>query len=441
MSESPFAALDLAAVARMLSQLTDRGPDWAEGYFERLEEVELPAGEEGPGLLVRREEGLAVRLVRGGDVWLAARDGIDPDAFSDAVRHVARVLPTATYPTPSLAVAPWEGGAEAPEVLAFPSLVLRAVRQRRAAFPLALTVRRHRRWLQVVGGGKVVPEAQRESFYSVVAETARGRRGALYPDLGEARAEELAEVLVSAFRGRDATPPEPCRGPVVLAPAAAAVLLHEAVAHALEADLLAVGGDPEAAVGVELGGAAVNVLDDPSTAPEPVRRTSDDEGQPVRRRWLLREGVVAEPLADGRWSAGSELLAPGAARRGGRHDLPAPRSYHLELLPGELDADALLADADGGLYLPAATSGDLDPVSGIFRLRFAGGFRLRGGALAEPVGPCRLAGRVADVLAAVVGVGAEARPAGAGWCAKGGQKMPVWATAPALRLEGVEVTP
>ena len=29
--------------------------------------------------------------------------------------------------------------------------------------------------------------------------------------------------------------------------------------------------------------------------------------------------------------------------------------------------------------------------------------------------------------------------AGAGWCAKGGQKLPVWATAPALRLEAVTV--
>jgi len=438
---SPFADLDRAAVARALSQMVDRPGDWADAYFERLEEVELPAGEAGPGLLARREEGLAVRLMRGGDVWLAARDGIGPDAFADALRHVARVLPSAATPTPSLAVAPWDGAAAAPEVLAFPSLVLRGVRRRRAAFPLALTVRRHRRWLQVVGSGKVVAEAQRECFYSVVAQTSRGRRGALFPGLGEVQAEELADDLVSAFRGRDATSPEAWRGPVILAPAAAAVLLHEAVAHALEADLLALGGDPEAAVGVSLGAAALNVLDDPATAPETVRRDSDDEGQPVRRRWLLRAGTVAEPLADARWSAGSELLAPGAARRGGRHDLPAPRSYHLELLPGELAAAALLAEADGGLFLPAAESGSLDPLSGVFRLHFAGGSRVRGGELAEPVGRCRLLGRVADLLAAVVGVGDEARPAGAGWCAKGGQKMPVWATAPALLLEGVEVTP
>jgi predicted Zn-dependent protease len=60
---------------------------------------------------------------------------------------------------------------------------------------------------------------------------------------------------------------------------------------------------------------------------------------------------------------------------------------------------------------------------------------------AEPVGPCRLTGTVADLLAAVAAVGDRVRPAGAGWCAKGGQKLPVWATAPSLLLENVEVTP
>jgi hypothetical protein len=52
-----------------------------------------------------------------------------------------------------------------------------------------------------------------------------------------------------------------------------------------------------------------------------------------------------------------------------------------------------------------------------------------------------LRGQVADLLTRVTAVGNEARPAGAGWCAKGGQKLPVWATAPALRLEGVDLTP
>jgi len=434
----PFADLDRAAVGRALSQIADRPHDLADVYFERVEEIELPAEEGAPGVRARREEGLAVRLVRDGSTWLAARDEITPQAFAEALRQVARALPTAAYPEPRLDLAPWPGRPEAPELAELASRVERAVRAHHVAFPARLAVRRHRRAVQVIAG-PLIPEPERESFYSCSAEMPWGRYGALLPALGEAEAEAVASSLVELFRARQASPPAPFRGIVVLGPGAAAVFLHEAVAHALEADLLALSGNPEAAVGVRLGSAALSVLDDPGAAPEGVRRRTDDEGNEVRRRWLLRSGEVQQPLADARWARDSEVLLPGAARRGDRHSPPGPRSTHLELLPGESADDDLLADADGGLYLAEAGRGALDPLSGTFWLEALCGHRIRGGMATEATGPCRLAGRVADLLAAVTAVGATSRPAGAGWCAKGGQKLAVWATAPAIRLEGVEV--
>jgi predicted Zn-dependent protease len=227
----------------------------------------------------------------------------------------------------------------------------------------------------------------------------------------------------------------------VLGPAAVAVLLHEAVAHALEADTLAQGGNPEAAVGVTMAAACLDVLDDPAAAPEGVRRSTDDEGAVVVRRWLLRGGVVEQPLADALWARTSPVLLPGAGRRGTRHLPPGPRSSHLEVLAGETAPDDLLAGAEEGLYFAEASRGSLDPLSGEFVLQLPYGRRFRRGGLHEAVGPCSLRGRVSDLLTRVTAVGNTSRPAGAGWCAKGGQKLPVWATAPALRLEGVEVTP
>src|SRR5262249_59213052 len=106
---------------------------------------------------------------------------------------------------------------------------------------------------------------------------------------------------------------------------------------------------------------------------------------------------------------------------------------HLGPLPGETAEAALCAEAEGGLYLEEASRGALDPLSGEFVLAFPYARRIHGGAPAEVVGPCRLAGRVADLLHRVTAVGRETRSAGAGWCAKGGQKLPGWATAPAPR--------
>ncbi|HEY4590140.1 MAG TPA: metallopeptidase TldD-related protein, partial [Thermoanaerobaculia bacterium] len=244
---------------------------------------------------------------------------------------------------------------------------------------------------------------------------------------------------VALFRARQAPPPAPFRGPVVLAPHTVAVLLHEAVAHALEADTLAQGGNPEAAVGVAMAAPCLDVLDDPASAPEGARRTTDDEGAAAVRRWLLRGGVVEQPLADALWARTSPVFLPGAGRRGTRHLPPGPRSSHLEILPGEASEADLLAGAAEGLFLPEASRGALDPLTGEFALHLPYARRFRRGALAETVGPCVLRGRVADLLTRVAAVGSQAKPAGAGWCAKGGQKLPVWATAPALRLEDVEV--
>ena len=190
-----------------------------------------------------------------------------------------------------------------------------------------------------------------------------------------------------------------------------------------------------------MGSPLLDVFDDPGSAPETVRRDADDEGFPVVRRCLLRAGVVEQPIADTAWARRSDVLVAGGGRRSNRHQPPAPRSWHLELVPGKHSLRELLADAEDGLYLPEADRGRLDPLTGEFVLHFPYGRRIRHQAPGPPVGPCRLRGQVRDLLENVAGVGSQAQAAGAGWCAKGGMKLPVWATCPELRLEGVEVRP
>ena len=51
-----------------------------------------------------------------------------------------------------------------------------------------------------------------------------------------------------------------------------------------------------------------------------------------------------------------------------------------------------------------------------------------------------LRGRLVDLLGQVRAVGGTAVTAGAGWCAKGGQKLPVFAACPEILLVGVEVS-
>ncbi len=433
-----FASIETLPIARSLAQIADHEDDLAEVYLERIEEIGVAEGRWSPGLSVRREQGFAVRLVRGDTTWLAARDGFDGEQFAAALRQAARALPTASYTIPRLEVPPVEAPISAPEVLEFDSLVRRAVSRHHVAFPLRIDSRRHRREIQIVGT-RLVPETQAELYYSCRIELPWGVHGAVLSALDRDAAEQLAVSLVERFRGSKASAVEAGAYPVVLGPAAAAVFLHEAVAHALETDTLSLEGPPEAAIGLELGSSELSVLDDPGGAPSAVRRDTDDEGMPVVRRWLLLDGQVRQPLADRLAARTSDELIPGAGRRSNRYLPPVPRSTHLELLPGENSEAQLLERCEGGLYLPEATSGSLDPHTGEFRVRVPYGRRIEGGRLGGVVGGVEISGRVAALLGAVSGVGSEAVATGAGWCAKGGQRMPVWATTPPLALADVEV--
>ncbi len=440
MLDAPFTQLDTAGIARSLTQIADQPADLADAFFERIETVELPPPDQAPGFRVWRETGLAVRLQREGRTWLAGRDQISADVFQNALRRVARAMPRAPYPLPELETEQWSTPPEAPEVLTFPTAVSQALRTHHVDFPVQLTVRRHRRWVRVIGT-HLASGTEGESFYSCDAVMPWTRYGCLLDELSHEKAEDLARRLVNLYHTRDAEPPAPWCGVVILGASATAVLLHEAVAHALEADTLAQGGHPEASLGVRMGSRLLNVFDDPSSAPSGVQRTADDEGFPVVRRCLLRAGVVEQPLCDTAWTRRSDRLTAGAGRRGNRHLPPGPRSSHLELVAGELSRKDLLADAEGGLYLPEADQGRLDPVTGKFVLRFPYGRRIQNQVPGSPVGPCWMRGQVSDLLDKIAGIGAQTFAAGAGWCAKGGVKLPVWATCPEIRIQGVEIGP
>jgi predicted Zn-dependent protease len=433
-----FLDADTGTLARCLTQVSDDPAALVEAFFERTEVMALaPRGESVP-LQVWREDGFSVRLVSREETFLVSRDGIDGSTFLEALRHAARRMAQGLRPPPLLRAVPPPPPPRAEEARAFVAAVERRLRERRLAFPLALETRRHRRSIQVVGRDFAC-EPESEDFWSVRATVGGAPWGVLLPDLGAASVAAVAASLAALFRSRGAPAPPTARRDLLLGPSAAAVLLHEAVAHALEVDTLALTGEPERAIGHRIGSAVLDLLDDPRSGPDGLRRRTDDEGTPALRRWLLRRGVIEQPLADRWWARRSQALYPGAARRQSRHWLPAPRSLHLELLPGPLPLAELAAAVDDGVYAPEASHGFLDPVSGVFELRFPYGRLLRRGKATDRVGGFRLRAGVADLLARVASAGREVALAGAGWCAKGGQRLPVWSTTPGLLLEGVEV--
>lgn len=432
----PLLASDVAAPAAALTRLAERGAPALEAFFERMETVEvLPRG--APARVrLRREQGLAVRRIENGGSRLASSDAISGPAFAACCDRAGSAGRSIGSAPPRIATGRWPA-LRLSEIERAESRLTRAVNRRRVGFPMEVTVRRHRRQVQVIRG-PVAAAPQFEEYYSMQAATSWGVWGGLLPSLADEDLDPVAILLVDRMRARSLPAQPLAHGVVVLGPNAAAVLLHEIVAHLLEADTLALTGAPEQAVGLKLGSSELDVVDDPRSAPVGCERTTDDEGAAVIARWLLRRGRVRQPLADLAWAERCPGLVPGGARRASRHRLPGPRTAHLELLPGAAPERDLFAEAAGGLYIGEFDRGALDPFNGRCVLHAPCGRRIGASGPVDYTGPIEIRSSAVDLLAAVAAVGDRPTTGGAGWCAKDGALLPVWARCPSIRLEGLE---
>ncbi len=227
------------------------------------------------------------------------------------------------------------------------------------------------------------------------------------------------------------------RHTVLLAPAAAAVLFHELLAHPLEGDLLRRGASPLAGrQGELLFTLAVDVDDDPLARRLPGSFAIDDEGFRARRRPLVRDGVLVGLLCD-RATAAALGGEPGNARRAGVHAPPRPRVSNLVVRGGTGDPDTLRAEAD--IEVASLSGGTVEPRTGLVSLAVRSASTLRRGRRAEALAPFEIRGTVAALLAAVTALAgpgeASAEP---GWCSKDGEVVPTGAVAPWALLSGVE---
>ena len=267
---------------------------------------------------------------------------------------------------------------------------------------------------------------------------------------------DLAEVThADGHRALTAWPPSPDTEPdgtapeqqanarvgkarVLLAPAAAAVLLHELIGHPLEGDLLLRGASPwSGRQGERLMQLRLSVTDDPTRTDLPGGFSADDEGEAARRRELLADGVLVGALAD-RESAAALGVLPGNARRATVHVHPRPRMSNL--VAHAADPLPHPPRHEAAIEVMTLASGTMEPASGSILLHVRTAFALRRGERHRTLVPFTLVGSVAAVRAGMLAAAEPTLPvAEPGWCAKEGEIVPTGAVAPWLLLAGLEV--
>lgn len=226
---------------------------------------------------------------------------------------------------------------------------------------------------------------------------------------------------------------------VVLAAEAGGTMIHEAVGHGLEADLVQKGLSVFAGrVGQAVASSLITVVDDATLPGWRGSYGCDDEGTPSGRTLLVDHGILRGFLHD-RFTAGRGQAAPtGNGRRQSYAHRPIPRMSNTMILPGTSEPADILASVANGLYVVRMGGGQVNTVNGDFVFEINEAYFIRNGALAEPVRGATLIGNAPEVLKAIDMVGSDSG-SGIGTCGKDGQGVPVADAQPTLRIPEITV--
>ncbi|MEM7253351.1 MAG: TldD/PmbA family protein [Pseudomonadota bacterium] len=239
---------------------------------------------------------------------------------------------------------------------------------------------------------------------------------------------------------------------VVLSPDQMILQLHESIGHPLELDRIL--GDERNYAGRsfvtldmigahQYGSPLLNVTFDPGVSGELASYQFDHAGTKATRRYLIKDGVLVQPLG-GRSSgyrAGQSALGNERAQNWNRP--PIDRMANLNIEPGDSSFESLIAAVDDGVWMRTNSSWSIDDSRNKFQFGCEWAQRIRGGQLREVVRKPNYRGRSADFWRNLSGVGNQDTwdVLGTPNCGKGepNQIIRVGHAAPACLFHHVEV--
>jgi TldD protein len=283
---------------------------------------------------------------------------------------------------------------------------------------------------QAVRGGDV--QSSHESFSvanrgfdSVLGHEERARKSAR-------RAHELL----------DAEPVAAGVYTVIADPSLAGVFVHEAFGHLSEADFVFENQDAQKMMrmGRKFGRPLLNIADSGIEEPSGALLGThgyDDEGTPMKRTQLVKEGVLVGRLHSRETAAKMKEDPTGSARAQDYRHPPLVRMRNTFIEPGTTPFEDMISDVKLGLYACKSAGG----MTCLGQFSFSSGYAhvIRDGKIGEMVRDVVLSGNIFDTLGNVVAVGDDFKWENSGRCGKNGQAMPVGIGSPHIRIENVVV--
>lgn len=235
---------------------------------------------------------------------------------------------------------------------------------------------------------------------------------------------------------------QPAKGgsmPVVLHSSAGGTMIHEAVGHGLEADIVLEGMSVyKDRIGQQVANELITVIDDGTIPGKRGSAGFDDEGEPTKHNVLIENGILKTYLHD-RLSAMKMNASPtGNGRRESYRQRPIPRMTNTIIAPGTDDPESIIADTPNGLLVKKMGGGQVNTVNGDFVFEVSEGYLIENGKVGAPVRGATLTGNGPKVLMEIDRVASDLG-FGIGTCGKDGQGAPVSDAQPTLRIPNIVV--
>ena len=226
--------------------------------------------------------------------------------------------------------------------------------------------------------------------------------------------------------------------PVISDPELTGVLIHEALGHAVEGDLILQNDSIlKDKLGEKIASDIVNIFDDASRKDGFGYYPYDVEGVKTKPNQLVKDGKLIS-LLNSRETASKLKMASSGNARSIISDQPIVRMSNTYLQPGDNTFDELIEDIDNGIYLKGSRGGQVDTGKGIFQFNAAEGYLIENGEIKTPLRDVSLSGNILETLKNIDAIGNDFKLS-VGFCGKGGQTAPVGDGGPHTRIQNALV--
>lgn len=265
-------------------------------------------------------------------------------------------------------------------------------------------------------------------------ETYDERAGGL---MGYEVTKALPEVMESTYKNAciltKAKVPKGGTVPVLCDPQLTEVVIHEAVGHATEADIvLQKESCLQPFLGKQIAPSFLTINDDPTLEGLWGSYFYDDEGIPAQKTSMVKCGILHSLLHTRETAAAYGVLPTGNARAQSVEYIPQVRMSNTYLEKGDHSFEELAEEVKNGLYLIGSRGGQADTPTGNFHFSAQIGYNIKNRRIAEPIKGVSLLGNTLRTLQEIRAIGNTYGKGSPGYCGKGGQYVPVIGNCPPM---------